>query len=185
MFRLFGFRNSKTASNKRCTQKMKTIPVVLMGCGGVGRQLLHHIVSSRSLHAKLVILFNHPPFSNFIPFFSKWVFFSPLSKFSTFYVLRAELTCLVGTGRVFTWELWESVIASHPLWCLMSSQWSLMTSFYWSFVNSSPMVLLSSHSLLLLVIPLLYLSISLLLLIKMDLQFYLYAFFLKELSIKY
>ncbi|KAK4607170.1 hypothetical protein RGQ29_001117 [Quercus rubra] len=32
---------------------MKTIPVVLMGCGGVGRQLLHHIVSSRSLHAKL------------------------------------------------------------------------------------------------------------------------------------
>ncbi|KAM4083844.1 hypothetical protein ACB094_08G087200 [Castanea mollissima] len=32
---------------------MKTIPVVLMGCGGVGRQLLHHIVSSRSLHAQL------------------------------------------------------------------------------------------------------------------------------------
>ncbi|KAK9999157.1 hypothetical protein SO802_018760 [Lithocarpus litseifolius] len=32
---------------------MKTIPVVLMGCGGVGRQLLHHIVSSRSLHASL------------------------------------------------------------------------------------------------------------------------------------
>ena len=41
-----------------------------------------------------------------------------------------------------------------------------MTSFYWSFVNSSPMVLLSSHSLLLLVIPLLYISISLLLLIN-------------------
>ncbi|KAF3962288.1 hypothetical protein ACB098_08G087100 [Castanea mollissima] len=32
---------------------MKTIPVVLMGCGGVGRQLLHHIVSSRSLHTQL------------------------------------------------------------------------------------------------------------------------------------
>uniref|UniRef100_A0A2N9FMU5 homoserine dehydrogenase n=1 Tax=Fagus sylvatica TaxID=28930 RepID=A0A2N9FMU5_FAGSY len=32
---------------------MKTIPVILMGCGGVGRHLLHHIVSCRSLHAKL------------------------------------------------------------------------------------------------------------------------------------
>ncbi|KAF5447269.1 hypothetical protein F2P56_032836 [Juglans regia] len=32
---------------------MKTIPLLLMGCGGVGRQLLQHIVSCRSLHAKL------------------------------------------------------------------------------------------------------------------------------------
>lgn len=31
---------------------MKTIPLLLMGCGGVGQQLLHHIVSCRSLHAK-------------------------------------------------------------------------------------------------------------------------------------
>ncbi|XP_030506257.2 uncharacterized protein LOC115721145 [Cannabis sativa] len=30
---------------------MKNIPVVLMGCGGVGRQLLQHIVTCRSLHA--------------------------------------------------------------------------------------------------------------------------------------
>ncbi|KAF4350297.1 hypothetical protein G4B88_026968 [Cannabis sativa] len=30
---------------------MKYIPVVLMGCGGVGRQLLQHIVTCRSLHA--------------------------------------------------------------------------------------------------------------------------------------
>ncbi|XP_010535764.1 PREDICTED: homoserine dehydrogenase [Tarenaya hassleriana] len=30
---------------------MKKIPVILMGCGGVGRQLLDHIVSCRSLHA--------------------------------------------------------------------------------------------------------------------------------------
>ncbi|KAJ7964853.1 Homoserine dehydrogenase [Quillaja saponaria] len=30
----------------------KTIPLLLMGCGGVGRQLLQHIVSCRSLHAK-------------------------------------------------------------------------------------------------------------------------------------
>nr|XP_043630971.1 bifunctional aspartokinase/homoserine dehydrogenase 1 isoform X2 [Erigeron canadensis] len=30
---------------------MKNIPVILLGCGGVGRQLLHHIVSCRSLHA--------------------------------------------------------------------------------------------------------------------------------------
>ncbi|XP_059659755.1 uncharacterized protein LOC132306391 isoform X2 [Cornus florida] len=31
---------------------MKSIPLILMGCGGVGRQLLQHIVSCRSLHAK-------------------------------------------------------------------------------------------------------------------------------------
>ncbi|GMN46995.1 hypothetical protein TIFTF001_016173 [Ficus carica] len=30
---------------------MKKIPVLLLGCGGVGRHLLHHIVSCRSLHA--------------------------------------------------------------------------------------------------------------------------------------
>ncbi|XP_048139402.1 bifunctional aspartokinase/homoserine dehydrogenase 1 isoform X1 [Rhodamnia argentea] len=30
---------------------MKKIALILMGCGGVGRQLLHHIVSCRSLHA--------------------------------------------------------------------------------------------------------------------------------------
>ncbi|KAJ8646510.1 hypothetical protein MRB53_008258 [Persea americana] len=28
------------------------LPLLVMGCGGVGRQLLHHIVSCRSLHAK-------------------------------------------------------------------------------------------------------------------------------------
>ncbi|KAF7831548.1 homoserine dehydrogenase [Senna tora] len=31
---------------------MKTIPLILMGCGGVGRQLLQHIVSCRSLHSQ-------------------------------------------------------------------------------------------------------------------------------------
>ncbi|EXB73292.1 Bifunctional aspartokinase/homoserine dehydrogenase [Morus notabilis] len=31
---------------------MKNIAVLLMGCGGVGRQLLQHIVSCRSLHSK-------------------------------------------------------------------------------------------------------------------------------------
>lgn len=30
---------------------MKNIPVILIGCGGVGRQLLQHIVSCRALHA--------------------------------------------------------------------------------------------------------------------------------------
>lgn len=30
---------------------MKSIPVILMGCGGVGRQLLQHIVSCRTIHA--------------------------------------------------------------------------------------------------------------------------------------
>lgn len=33
---------------------MKKIPVLLLGCGGVGRHLLHHIVSCRSLHANQV-----------------------------------------------------------------------------------------------------------------------------------
>ncbi|XP_020596256.1 uncharacterized protein LOC110036203 isoform X1 [Phalaenopsis equestris] len=31
---------------------MKSIPLLLMGCGGVGRQLLAHIVACRSLHSK-------------------------------------------------------------------------------------------------------------------------------------
>ncbi|KAJ4970879.1 hypothetical protein NE237_003978 [Protea cynaroides] len=31
---------------------MKSIPLLLMGCGGVGRQLLQHIVSCRSIHAE-------------------------------------------------------------------------------------------------------------------------------------
>ncbi|XP_071723294.1 uncharacterized protein [Rutidosis leptorrhynchoides] len=34
---------------------MKKIPVFVMGCGGVGRQLLQHIVSCRSLHADMGI----------------------------------------------------------------------------------------------------------------------------------
>ncbi|KAG5517261.1 hypothetical protein RHGRI_037875 [Rhododendron griersonianum] len=33
-------------------QTMKNIPLLLIGCGGVGRQLLQHIVSCRSIHAK-------------------------------------------------------------------------------------------------------------------------------------
>ncbi|KNA09048.1 hypothetical protein SOVF_157180 [Spinacia oleracea] len=32
---------------------MKSIPLILMGCGGVGRQLLQHIVSCRLIHANL------------------------------------------------------------------------------------------------------------------------------------
>ncbi|WOL03876.1 hypothetical protein Cni_G12596 [Canna indica] len=32
------------------------IPVLLLGCGGVGRQLLHHIVSCRDLHSKRGLL---------------------------------------------------------------------------------------------------------------------------------
>ncbi|XP_031248280.1 uncharacterized protein LOC116106061 isoform X2 [Pistacia vera] len=32
---------------------MKNIPLILMGCGGVGQQLLQHIVSCRSFHAKM------------------------------------------------------------------------------------------------------------------------------------
>ncbi|KAL6499692.1 hypothetical protein OROGR_027602 [Orobanche gracilis] len=31
---------------------MVNIPLLLMGCGGVGRQLLHHIISCRTLHSK-------------------------------------------------------------------------------------------------------------------------------------
>lgn len=39
----------------------KNISLILMGCGGVGRQLLQHIVSCRSLHAKQVLLPFHFP----------------------------------------------------------------------------------------------------------------------------
>ncbi|KAJ1688960.1 hypothetical protein LUZ63_013115 [Rhynchospora breviuscula] len=35
---------------------MKSIPIILLGCGGVGRQLLHHIISCRSLHSKQGII---------------------------------------------------------------------------------------------------------------------------------
>ncbi|KAL8140941.1 hypothetical protein V2J09_006962 [Rumex salicifolius] len=31
---------------------MKSISLILLGCGGVGRQLLHHIISCRPVHAK-------------------------------------------------------------------------------------------------------------------------------------
>ncbi|XP_010931474.1 uncharacterized protein [Elaeis guineensis] len=31
---------------------MKSIPVLLMGCGGVGRQLLEHVVNCRALHSR-------------------------------------------------------------------------------------------------------------------------------------
>ncbi|XP_078180856.1 glyceraldehyde-3-phosphate dehydrogenase-like family protein isoform X3 [Carex rostrata] len=31
---------------------MKSIPIILLGCGGVGRQLLQHIISCRSIHSK-------------------------------------------------------------------------------------------------------------------------------------
>ncbi|GJN28419.1 hypothetical protein PR202_gb16539 [Eleusine coracana subsp. coracana] len=34
------------------TSVKSVLPVVLLGCGGVGRHLLHHIVSCRPLHAK-------------------------------------------------------------------------------------------------------------------------------------
>lgn len=33
------------------SKRMKIIPLVIMGCGGVGRQLIHHIVNTRELHA--------------------------------------------------------------------------------------------------------------------------------------
>ncbi|KAG6529959.1 hypothetical protein ZIOFF_012176 [Zingiber officinale] len=33
-----------------------TIPVLLLGCGGVGRHLLHHIVACRDLHSKMACL---------------------------------------------------------------------------------------------------------------------------------
>ncbi|KAK1316043.1 hypothetical protein QJS10_CPA05g00626 [Acorus calamus] len=33
--------------------RLKKIPLILMGCGGVGQQLLQHIVTCRPLHAKL------------------------------------------------------------------------------------------------------------------------------------
>ncbi|CAK7329188.1 unnamed protein product [Dovyalis caffra] len=45
-------REKKQRRPDRQTDRMKNIPLLLMGCGGVGRQLLQHIVSCRSLHAQ-------------------------------------------------------------------------------------------------------------------------------------
>ena len=39
------------------TPVKSVLPVVLLGCGGVGRYLLRHIVSCRPLHANQVLLF--------------------------------------------------------------------------------------------------------------------------------
>jgi homoserine dehydrogenase len=36
---------------KKTTSSSSIIPVVLIGCGGVGQQLLHHILATRALHA--------------------------------------------------------------------------------------------------------------------------------------
>lgn len=43
-------------TNFSINKKMKIIPMILIGCGGVGRQVLHHIVSFRPLHAKQAFL---------------------------------------------------------------------------------------------------------------------------------
>jgi hypothetical protein len=42
------------------TPVKSVLPVVLLGCGGVGRYLLRHIVSCRPLHANQVSLFSLP-----------------------------------------------------------------------------------------------------------------------------
>ena len=50
----------RRSKEDRQTDRMKNIPLLLMGCGGVGRQLLQHIVSCRSLHAQQVPSFFIP-----------------------------------------------------------------------------------------------------------------------------
>jgi hypothetical protein len=45
------------------TPVKSVLPVVLLGCGGVGRYLLRHIVSCRPLHANPVLLAPPPPLS--------------------------------------------------------------------------------------------------------------------------
>ncbi|XP_058196259.1 uncharacterized protein LOC131312491 isoform X2 [Rhododendron vialii] len=45
-------QQAKTTAMTSREQTMKNIPLLLIGCGGVGRQLLQHIVSCRSIHAK-------------------------------------------------------------------------------------------------------------------------------------
>jgi len=42
------------------TPVKSVLPVVLLGCGGVGRYLLRHIVSCRPLHANQVAPFFSP-----------------------------------------------------------------------------------------------------------------------------
>jgi len=42
------------------TPVKSVLPVVLLGCGGVGRYLLRHIVSCRPLHANQVLLLSFP-----------------------------------------------------------------------------------------------------------------------------
>ena len=42
------------------TAVKSVLPVVLLGCGGVGRYLLRHIVSCRPFHANQVSLFFSP-----------------------------------------------------------------------------------------------------------------------------
>lgn len=49
-----GERRSRRRRKKE--KRMKSIPLLLLGCGGVGRQLLQHILHSRSLHASSVFL---------------------------------------------------------------------------------------------------------------------------------
>ena len=51
-------------------KKTTSIPVVLIGCGGVGQQLLHHIIATRALHANSQVSYNnytHSPSSSPIP----------------------------------------------------------------------------------------------------------------------
>ena len=52
------------------SKKKTSIPVVLIGCGGVGQQLLHHILATRALHANSQVSSNnytHSPSSSPIP----------------------------------------------------------------------------------------------------------------------
>lgn len=54
---------------------MVNIPLLLMGCGGVGRQLLRHIISCRPIHSKQVSHFiasyTHFHYSIFFFFISR------------------------------------------------------------------------------------------------------------------
>lgn len=86
---------------------MKNLPVFLMGCGGVGRQLLQHIVSCRSLHAKQVMK-SAVLFTNLWKSLSDWI--------GLVFIFVGFLWVMLKTYRGCICELWVCVIAN--IWWL-------------------------------------------------------------------
>lgn len=121
---------------------MKNIPLILMGCGGVGRQLLQHIITSRSLHSHKVFVFVsiHMCLSSVVVLLGIHVA-CPTSK--CFFILYLVFFHLCGRGSF--WEFWVFVIVD--VWLSQGIGWMRvwMTASYWKSVKSSKMALLYQH----------------------------------------